>query len=216
MIREIIWVAISIFLLIVIIGTALQYSALHDLTYMSMLARVLFYLVMISIIFFVVKKVENQKLESIGLHTNDIVMQLITGIGIFAILSILPIGALLFGAEQHILNSKLPNIITLIYYTVFDILFVGFGEELVFRGFFLERIKKVLNSSIWAVLISSLLFGLWHYPTTQSIPLVIMATLIGVFFSLCKLRIRKCTIISLAVAHGLNDAFLLWLSFFLL
>jgi len=214
-ITEMIWVAVILFLLMPI-NIVYKYIVLQNLTYLRMATQVLFYSVMILIIFFVVKKVENQKIESIGLYTNDLTIQLLIGIGLFAILSILPIGALLFGAEQNVLNSNLPNIFILICYTVIDILFVGFGEEIVFRGFFLERMKRVFNSSIWAVLISSILFGLWHYPANQSIPQVIMATLLGVFFSVCKLKIKKCNIISLAIAHGLNNAFLLWLGFFLL
>lgn len=50
----------------------------------------------------------------------------------------------------------------------------------------------------------------------HNIPQVISATIVGVIFAVCKLKIKKCGLISLALAHGLNDAFIIFLGYFLL
>jgi len=210
-ITEIIVVTIILFLLAYFAGVALPRipSALR------IIIGVFYYTLMMSIIFFVVKKVDKQKLEIIGLSTNDLAKQILIGIGIFIIILILVITALLLGADkQYFVNPKPKSIVVIIYYTFYGIIFVGFGEEIIFRGFFLERIKIVLNSSIWAVLISSVLFAVWHYPTTHNIPP--LALLFGIIFSVCRLKIKRCGIVSLAIAHGLNDALAIWLGFFLL
>jgi membrane protease YdiL (CAAX protease family) len=38
------------------------------------------------------------------------------------------------------------------------------GEELVFRGYLIERIEVLTGSSFLAIVSSSLLFGIWHLP----------------------------------------------------
>ena len=65
------------------------------------------------------------------------------------------------------------------------ILGAGFGEETVFRGFFFERLGKLLGTSqgtlIATVLITSALFALAHYPD-QGLPGVEQAAVTGVAF----------------------------------
>ena len=61
----------------------------------------------------------------------------------------------------------------------------GFGEETVFRGFFFERLGKLLGTGIRArifiVLLTSVLFGLAHY-SVQGLAGAEQATIVGLVF----------------------------------
>lgn len=68
---------------------------------------------------------------------------------------------------------------------IWAMLVAGFGEETVFRGFFFERLGKLLGSGTPAkagiVLITSLLFGLAHLPN-QGLPGAEQAWITGLTF----------------------------------
>ena len=65
------------------------------------------------------------------------------------------------------------------------IVVAGFGEETLFRGYMFERLGKLFGSSIAAktaiVLITSVIFGLLHYPF-QRMPGAEQATITGLVF----------------------------------
>ena len=211
--REVVSVTVILFFVAFIFGIIFQ--NIHG--YSSIITQISYYLILIFIIVFTIKKYEGKKMISIGLHTKGLSKQVLIGLGIFLVLSLVTILPILMGvSKQEVLNFKPRNVAILIYFIFFDICLVGFGEELIFRGYFLERINEILGSKIWAVLISSILFGLYHYPTNHSVQQVITATIFGIIFSMCKLKIKNCGLISLAIAHGLNDAFIIFLGYFLL
>lgn len=75
---------------------------------------------------------------------------------------------LLLGVEKTSwLGSKNINISSTILYVIHYMLFAGPGEEIIFRGYLLERIHDMTGSGIKAVIISSVLFGVWHFPVGQ-------------------------------------------------
>lgn len=81
----------------------------------------------------------------------------------------------------------------------------AFGEELLFRGFLLGRLRALLGGGlgvgIVAAFVQALLFGLAH---AYQGPTGILATgLIGLVFGLLYLRLR--TLWPLVIAHGLID-----------
>lgn len=212
-IREVAIVTVILFFVAFIFGIIFQ--NIHG--YSSIITQISYYLILIFIIVFTIKKYEGKKLISIGLYTNEFAKQVLIGLGIFLVLSLVTIIPILMGvSKQEVLNFKPRNVAILIYFIFFDICLVGFGEELIFRGYFLERIKEILGSKIWAVLISSILFGLYHYPTNHSVQQVITAAIFGIIFSMCKLKIKNCGLLSLAIAHGFNNAFIIFLGYFLL
>jgi hypothetical protein len=74
--------------------------------------------------------------------------------------------ALLWGSIQIIgiivaLAMGRYGVLTLLRYFVSNLLQNGFSEEFLFRGALLTRLKPLLGTS-WAVVLSSLVFGLWH------------------------------------------------------
>ena len=82
---------------------------------------------------------------------------------------------------------------------------VGFAEEFVFRGYIYKKILNISGKETAAVIVSSVLFGLFHI-FRGSIVQVITTAFIGAFFCLCRAKIKGCTIVSLIIAHGIYDA----------
>ncbi|WP_051115591.1 CPBP family intramembrane glutamic endopeptidase [Clostridium pasteurianum] len=114
------------------------------------------------------------------------------------------------------MSIKKNGICIIIYYIVFDMLFVGMGEEMLFRGYFMERFRTLTDSWIWAVVMSALMFGIWHFPNGQDFLQVILTALIGAIYGLAMLKIKNCSTLSLGIAHGLHDVYILILSCILL
>jgi membrane protease YdiL (CAAX protease family) len=60
-----------------------------------------------------------------------------------------------------------------------------FGEETVMRGYFFERLRRLLGSSVWAmtfmVTVTAVAFGLAHY-SLQGIPGVQQSTIVGLVY----------------------------------
>lgn len=82
----------------------------------------------------------------------------------------------------------------------------AFGEEMVFRGYFLNRIIDLFRSSkigiCFAVLSSSLIFGMGHI--YQGVSGLILASIAGVIYSLAFLSSGKNLWVPILV-HGLYD-----------
>jgi membrane protease YdiL (CAAX protease family) len=74
-------------------------------------------------------------------------------------------GAPVLNPEYHYLVGNTAALPEMAFVMIFG---AGFGEETVFRGFLFERLGKLLGRSVGAkaviVLLSSVLFGLVHYP----------------------------------------------------
>jgi membrane protease YdiL (CAAX protease family) len=75
-------------------------------------------------------------------------------------------------------NPKVPSIFPLWVFN--NLVFVCFAEEVLFRGFLQKNLTIYLNSSKWAIIISSTLFGFYHYAGG---PLYIfLSALAGLFY----------------------------------
>lgn len=97
-------------------------------------------------------------------------------------------------------------------YVVLSQLLVAFAEELFFRGYLLEMMKDVARTSERAVIISAFLFGLWHYPISHNIGLVIITFFLGAIYGTLRTLFAKTDkeigIVSLSIAHWLFNVVL--------
>lgn len=97
-------------------------------------------------------------------------------------------------------------------YIVLSQLLVAFAEELFFRGYLLEMMKDVARTSERAVIVSALLFGLWHYPISHNIGLVIITFFLGAIYGTLRTLFEKTEkeigIVLLSIAHWLFNVVL--------
>lgn len=209
---------IIVFVLLVLITVAYLFLLVPHLSSrpVAMVAKCLFYTVLVCVPFLLPKATKIP--VNFGFKKENIVQQIVIGLGMFAVMSIIFIGLpLLIGVnKQDVLSFKASSIGILVFFLMWDIIFVGMGEEIIFRGYFLDRFQSLTSSKIWAVVLSSVLFGLWHYPVGRNIMQVLMTSVIGAVYAIARLRIKNCSTLSVGIAHGLNDAFIVLLSYFLL
>jgi membrane protease YdiL (CAAX protease family) len=119
-----------------------------------------------------------------------------------------------FPAED-VLSFKARNWGILVFYLFYTQICVGFGEEIIFRGYYYERLRIGLGSDLAAVLLSSLLFGLFHYPNGHNWAQVLVTTLIGLIYATARWKMKDCSTLSTGLAHGLHDNVIRVLSMFL-
>ena len=90
-------------------------------------------------------------------------------------------------------DTPLAGVIIETLVSFLTLILVGWGEELLSRGYHLQTLESGLNT-VWAVLISSAVFSFMHLsnPNVESIPFVASGLLLaGVFLAFGYLRTRQ-------------------------
>lgn len=148
-----------------------------------------------------------EKPSDYGFTAEKLGKQIIVGILIAAAMSLaLTVVPHLLGFEEYVSSEKnYTRLWQFIYEFIYCIFAVGFAEEFVFRGYIYKKILNISGKETAAVIVSSVLFGLFHI-FRGSIVQVITTAFIGAFFCLCRAKIKGCTIVSLIIAHGIYDA----------
>lgn len=147
-----------------------------------------------------------EKLIDLGFSKEKLQLQILIGIiialGMSFTFTLIPI---LLGFKDMVGSTTYTKLWQFIYEFAYRILGVAFAEEFIFRGFIFNKLLRINSSRKYAIMVSSLLFGLYHIFNGNIIQ-VFMTSLIGIFFCLCREKIKNCTITSLIVAHGVYDA----------
>lgn len=143
-------------------------------------------------------------------------LQILIGLGIAAVLCLV-IGIIPILCGQSLIGSHTDMPIgKLIIVAIEDIIFVGIGEEIVFRGYIQNQFEIWLKKCKWlSPLIAAVFFGLWHI-INGSLIQVLFATAIGCVLGYSKYFIKDCTLLSVVVAHGFYDFSLTLLACYLL
>jgi len=152
-----------------------------------------------------------ERIQDFGFTKRGRLKQILTGVCIAlamsAILTVIPI---LLGLRDMIGSTNYTRAWQFAYEFVYAVAGVALAEELVFRGYIFNKLLLIAKSKWWAIIISSVLFGLLHVFGGNPIQLLLTA-LIGMLFCLCRERIKGCTMLSLIIAHGVYDALIvLW------
>lgn len=146
------------------------------------------------------------KLIDIGFSKNNIAVQIFTGamIGITMslIFTVLPI---LAGLKDMVGSTTYTQAWQFCYQFVYMILGVALVEELFYRGFLFKKLLDVNGSKWFSIIISSVIFGLSHI-LSGNILQVFTTSLLGIFFCLCRDKLKNCTTLSLVIAHGMHNA----------
>lgn len=169
----------------------------------------------IGVIPIAIYKFKKVPFKELGFNNNKIAKQILIGLGLSAVtvfcFVILPL--FLGSSRSDVLSFKPSSVYVLVFYIIYYLIFVGFGEEIVFRGYFYNEIKKRTSSKLLAVILSSLMFGLWHYPNGFNIMKVLITSILGLIYGFSRYKVKNCTILSLGIAHGLHDSIILVLSY---
>lgn len=112
---------------------------------------------------------KNMKLQSIGITSKNLLNSLIFGISV-AVLTLIPIILFIFFNRDIAIDD--PRLVQfssplMLIYTVFIHILLGTAifEEIIHRGIILTEFLKLTNT-IYAVLLSSLVFAAWHIVST--------------------------------------------------
>jgi membrane protease YdiL (CAAX protease family) len=113
------------------------------------------------------------------------------------------LGAPPINQAYHYLAGNAAAIPAMLYLIIVG---AGFGEETVFHGYLFERLGKLFGSGLFAkiaiVLITSIYFGLVHYPV-QGLAGTQQATIVGIVFG--TIFAMTGEIWMLMVAHAAFD-----------
>ncbi len=157
--------------------------------------------------------IQNEKFSDLGFSKNNLAKQILSGILLAlvmsAILTVLPI---LLGLKDMISDASYKHVWQFLFEFIYTILGVAFAEELVFRGYLFHKLLEIKNSRWFAIILSSVLFGLFHIFSGNIIQ-VFMTAGIGLIYCIYREKVKDCTLLSLIIAHGLYDGLIvLWVS----
>ena len=158
-----------------------------------------------------------EKLSDLGFSKEKVGLQIILGIGLGLLMSVvLTLVPHLIGLGAYVNSGKDYSYVwQYIWEFLYCILGVGLVEEFAFRGFIYKRFKNLFGKDFLAVICSSVLFGLFHI-FGGSLIQIVLTGLIGALFCFFKLKIRNCSTLSLIIAHGVYDAMItVWAGVFL-
>lgn len=185
--------------------------------YIRLAVKPLFYLALAAVPF-IAGKITNNHLWPLIFKKENILRQLAAGLHVFSIsAAVLTAVSLVIGNYRYFLiGPKQTETALIIYNIFFYILFVGMGEEILFRGYLMHRIKEVSGSKIMSVVLSSVIFGLWHFPGGRDFIQVFVTASLGAFYGTCYYKVNNCSVLSLAIAHGLYNIYIIFLGIILL
>lgn len=161
----------------------------------------------------ILMRIQNEKFGGLGFSKDKIPKQILSGILLAlvmsAILTVLPI---LLGFRDMVGSASYKHVWQFLFEFIYTILGVALAEELVFRGYLFHKLLQIKNSRWFAIILSSVLFGLFHIFSGDIIR-VFMTAIIGFIYCIYREKVKDCTLLSLIIAHGLYDGLIvLWVS----
>lgn len=171
---------------------------------------VISYAIDILVVLFFVVKVDKEPVSSIGIRSispMDILSGFLLGI-ILYLVQILP--PVIFMHMDISGFTAPPQWLPLFFRFLFLLVTVGIGEELVFRGFLLHKLERLVSSKVIAVLFSCVLFYVFHltkafvFDWTQVYSTFATTILLSTYWY----KSKKRSIFPLIIAHAMLDLLL--------
>lgn len=169
---------------------------------------------LIALIPIVVMHINKDRFVDYGFSKSKLGLQIIVGILIGIAMSfILTLLFHILGFGKYVDSGKRYKYLWQFIYEFFYCIFaVGFAEEFIFRGFIYEKINRISQKDMIAIIGSSVLFGAFHLFGGNFIQML-MTACIGAFFCFCRLKVKNCSTLSLIIGHGVYDALItVWAS----
>ena len=147
-----------------------------------------------------------ERIADFGFRRNNIFQQIVTGIVLALIMSLLlTVIPILLGFEEMVSSNQYTRLWQFLYGFGYTIIGVALVEELIFRGYIFHKLLQLKDNKVFAILLSSGLFGLFHIFNGNLIQ-VLLTTIIGIIYCILREKIPSCTTLSLIVLHGVYDA----------
>jgi len=157
--------------------------------------------------------VNKENLVDIGFRKDKIPLQI--GIGVllaFAMSLVMTVLPILLGLKGMVGSTTYTQVWKFVFQFIYAIFGVALAEELLFRGYIFHKLLEIKDSKGFAIITSSLLFGLFHM-CNGSIIQLFMTAFLGFLFCIFREKIKECTLLSLIIAHGVYDALIVvWVS----
>lgn len=195
---------IACFFLMAILGAV--YNRIADILNADGLwVGILTYLSSAAVIVLYVVKIEKKPIAYVGLKKlaiSDIPKGLLLGVCMFAVQQI----PLLLMRVDYSVFAKEPDWGNIMIMSLYCFFCVGLTEELIFRGFILQKSQELSNRKVIIVAINCLLFYAFHWPPVRFV--------FGEFFNITVNTLFLCiyfyksknkSIVPLMIAHGFYD-----------
>nr|WP_319474885.1 type II CAAX endopeptidase family protein [uncultured Sphaerochaeta sp.] len=139
--------------------------------------------------------------------------QILTGILLALAMSFLfTVVPILLGFKEMVGSTSYTKPWQFAYDLIYSLVAVALAEEFVFRGYLFHKLMEIKQSKWFAILVSSLLFGLFH-SFQGDVLQVIVTTFLGLLLCLLREKIKSCSLLSLVIIHGLYDTLItLWVA----
>lgn len=153
-----------------------------------------------------------ESIMDLGFRKDNLLKQLAMGIFLALatslIFTVLPI---LLGFEDMVGGTGYTKPWQFLYEFIHTIFGVALAEEMIFRCYLFHKLLELNQDKTKAILISSVLFGLFHI-VSGNILQVMMTALIGILYCVLREKVPYCTTLSLIILHGMYDALIaVWL-----
>lgn len=157
--------------------------------------------------------INKSKLRDFGMKTENISHQTLIGVILALLMSlVLTVVPILCGFKELVGSTSYSQPWQFAYQFVYATIGVALAEEFVFRGYIFHKLLEIKDSRWFAMIVSSILFGLFHIFNGNLIQ-IFMTAIIGFLYCVFREKIRSCTLLSLVIAHGLYDAMIvLWVA----
>jgi len=160
-------------------------------------------LLIVPVAFMMCKKTH---LKDIGFSNKYITKQILIGLTIAVVLSLVfTVIPILLGFKEFVGSTTYTQSWQFVYQFAYMTIGIALAEEVFYRGFLFKYLLDINHSKWFAIIVSSLIFGLSHIVNGDVIQ-VFTTSLLGIFFCLCRDKITNCSMLSLIIAHGFHNA----------
>ncbi|MDR3091526.1 MAG: CPBP family intramembrane metalloprotease [Clostridiales bacterium] len=127
--------------------------------------------------------------------------------------TVLPVFYLGF-SPVYLLQYRVRSVGRFVFLFIQLFLFSGVGEEIIFRGYIMERLLALPNKNraetgVTAAVISAGLFSLAHFRPGGDRSQLVVAFITGLLYGAARLKIKGCGALTTGMAHGAHDSLLL-------
>jgi membrane protease YdiL (CAAX protease family) len=155
---------------------------------------------------------DKEKCRDLGFTKEKVPQQIIIGVILGVVTSLALSGIVtLAGLREFFFGYTEGYIPTLgaFAYGLFEVIILtALVEEIIFRGYLFKKMMDVKNSKWLTITVTSVLFGLIHINifSGSNILNIIFPAFFGLIYASCRAYSKRCSLLSLIIAHGLHNA----------